>query len=1307
MREKLRNLERKERNYEITIEELGNDIEKRKARQLQLEKQKEELERALGEKEIKLRSAQAALRTLTEQLDSTANKERVLSRKGEAKETVLKEQMKRLEERLKEAEEESMKAMNEKNEVIKNVAEAEKKHQLALKEREARIIEEKNKHQKSREEWSKADRDYSTAINDLNNSLQDLAKEKAAAQQRVDELEGQLFKVLAESQELKEALKGEREQARAREEEQDKLQGSEMSAVRKRLNELTTESASWREKVKRLESGKADQEAKIKELEEALRSKQGELGKANARNAALKKEVEAAVEEGARRGREAETLRQTVGSLSSRVAETREKAEGEKARREESNRELEKQSALLGRQRESLEGEIQELKWVIVRNNDKLAENDYEAKQLHATILKLNAELITNAQRVAALEEKAAQLLADHDRQARDRAAAELRSRELAEALRMKTAEAEEEKRGRARAEAKGEEERERASQYLASYREREAQEEARQKEREELLKRKSEDIGSLELELAKKNEEAAALRNANELVLREVHLSKLEADALKNELHFAAADNNALRTQLAQLQAALKAAEGEAAAAREGAEFQAKRSEAARKELEEYRANVERALENLVGELGREEESHNVVATTLLPFPDKKLSTLQVELVQKRNAALARQRQRLAELQSEKALLEGQVREVKALFERREAEGKKQEGEERERLKTLLYDNVMEKNALIEQLNREKQELEQICREAEKLKAEILAKLDNEQELNGQLQILLLEYDALKADNTELTNHLYRLKEEDIRTKADYEQRLLHLQDEAAQAVEKAKLQLNEREKRVIALEKELLESGEKVRRSEEQRRRAQEEQEQLGEKMRQLDALNSAAHLDITKLNNLLRNSDKKHAQLNELIDRLDNDNKQLATRNELLQQTHAKLQAEAAEAAILHDQLAAELGNARERAAEVGKLLQEKGESSKEKLERKMEENSQLKNRLVEKEADLSLKDFFLRQKEQQHALLLQQLNDHAAALAALKARNKELAELGDAHEVRLRDLSRELEQAQHDAQQKEDLISRCNFALFSLQSELEEALKLQPLLDAKEKDCIRLREEKNEVEQYYIGELKKQRETVLALKRELASERDSSERAAQEHHLSLKNAEASNSEKYNYLQGEFEREKEEFYRRVEEIEDHNKKVIGELEYRIDRAREEQHEAKQLEKALRDELYKKDNAIISLRRRVDAADKDAEEAKQKHNRYYLLYEEAKAELDTLHHQHQQQLTNALAQLRNALHKQFATRQADALRKVERLRHNQEMDLKADALSRRELKTLLDRVFGKVAEVLEGLKEGEEREG
>jgi hypothetical protein len=39
--------------------------------------------------------------------------------------------------------------------------------------------------------------------------------------------------------------------------------------------------------------------------------------------------------------------------------------------------------------------------------------------------------------------------------------------------------------------------------------------------------------------------------------------------------------------------------------------------------------------------------------------------------------------------------------------------------------------------------------------------------------------------------------------------------------------------------------------------------------------------------------------------------------------------------------------------------------------------------------------------------------------------------------------------------------------------------------------------------------------------------------------------------------------------------------------------------------------------------------------------------------------------------------------------------------------MDLKADALSRRELKTLLDRVFGKVAEVLEGLKEGEEREG
>ena len=43
------------------------------------------MEKTLGEKDIKIRSAQATVRTLNEQIDSLSSRERIYSRKGEVR----------------------------------------------------------------------------------------------------------------------------------------------------------------------------------------------------------------------------------------------------------------------------------------------------------------------------------------------------------------------------------------------------------------------------------------------------------------------------------------------------------------------------------------------------------------------------------------------------------------------------------------------------------------------------------------------------------------------------------------------------------------------------------------------------------------------------------------------------------------------------------------------------------------------------------------------------------------------------------------------------------------------------------------------------------------------------------------------------------------------------------------------------------------------------------------------------------------------------------------------------------------------
>jgi hypothetical protein len=190
------------------------------------------------------------------------------------------------------------------------------------------------------------------------------------------------------------------------------------------------------------------------------------------------------------------------------------------------------------------------------------------------------------------------------------------------------------------------------------------------------------------------------------------------------------------------------------------------------------------------------ETSSSNIIAATLFPFPTQKLSALQIELVQKRNSFIIRSRQRLADLENQVDLLEHQLQELTQLYEGREEAARRQDGEEREKLKGLLYESMLEKNALAEDLVVERKEREEVERESEKLKGELFRREDSEQELHGQLQLLMLEYEGLRAENTDLAGLLLKHKEMEARSVGEFEQRLTLLQEESTAQADKLRLE-------------------------------------------------------------------------------------------------------------------------------------------------------------------------------------------------------------------------------------------------------------------------------------------------------------------------------------------------------------------------------------------------------------------------------------------------------------------------------------------------------------------------------
>ena len=89
-------------------------------------------------------------------------------------------------------------------------------------------------------------------------------------------------------------------------------------------------------------------------------------------------------------------------------------------------------------------------------------------------------------------------------------------------------------------------------------------------------------------------------------------------------------------------------------------------------------------------------------------------------------------------------------------------------------------------------------------------------------------------------------------------------------------------------------------------------------------------------------------------------------------------------------------------------------------------------------------------------------------------------------------------------------------------------------------------------------------------------------------------------------------------EFEREREEFGRRVQEIEEHNKAVIGELEARIEMFREEFQDLKDTELITQEELLRRESDNTLLRKTLRQGEDALDQLRVKCNHDYLLLEE-----------------------------------------------------------------------------------------
>ncbi len=88
----------------------------------------------------------------------------------------------------------------------------------------------------------------------------------------------------------------------------------------------------------------------------------------------------------------------------------------------------------------------------------------------------------------------------------------------------------------------------------------------------------------------------------------------------------------------------------------------------------DEYRTQVEKALDQLVKQISKDEDSSNN-KLNLLAFPDVNMSMLQVDALKKRNSIIASYRDKIEMLEGSKKAVEAEMAKNKQYYNQREAE--------------------------------------------------------------------------------------------------------------------------------------------------------------------------------------------------------------------------------------------------------------------------------------------------------------------------------------------------------------------------------------------------------------------------------------------------------------------------------------------------------------------------------------------------------------------------------------------------------------------------------------------------------
>ena len=118
------------------------------------------------------------------------------------------------------------------------------------------------------------------------------------------------------------------------------------------------------------------------------------------------------------------------------------------------------------------------------------------------------------------------------------------------------------------------------------------------------------------------------------------------------------------------------------------------------KKDWEEYRKDTTKALERLIEEIGKDEDTPST-KLTLLTFPDSTISAMQAEAIKKRGQIITRYQGRVQELESDKSNLEEEIRKLKKNLHEKEEDYQKSLKAEKEKSKQAHSDYSRQREEL------------------------------------------------------------------------------------------------------------------------------------------------------------------------------------------------------------------------------------------------------------------------------------------------------------------------------------------------------------------------------------------------------------------------------------------------------------------------------------------------------------------------------------------------------------------------------------------------------------------------------